>query len=65
MLKEVRTIGQVPAEALRSQRDTIRVWVENHTAQIDQYNEWVDQREPYSQRVRRWRANAGQLGKAD
>ena len=32
-----------------------RDWADAHAAQIDQYNEWVSAREPYSQRVRRWR----------
>ena len=27
-----------------------------HATEIDQYNAWAEQREPYSQRVRRWRA---------
>ena len=31
-------------------------WVGQHADQIDQYNAWAEQREPYSQRVRRWRA---------
>ena len=26
------------------------------TAEVKQYNAWAEQREPYSQRVRRWRA---------
>lgn len=26
------------------------------TAEVDRYNAWAEQREPYSQRVRRWRA---------
>lgn len=30
-------------------------WVQNHAGDIDQYNAWATQREPYSQRVRRWR----------
>lgn len=30
-------------------------WAENHAVEIDQYNAWASQREPYSQRVRRWR----------
>ena len=33
-------------------------WAEKHAAEIDQYNAWASQREPYSQRVRRWRENA-------
>lgn len=30
-------------------------WVQQHAEQITQYNTWATQREPYSQRVRRWR----------
>ena len=30
-------------------------WAEAHKEDIAQYNAWVNQREPYSQRVRRWR----------
>lgn len=32
-----------------------RAWADEHAAQIAQYNAWVTQREPYAQRVRRWR----------
>jgi hypothetical protein len=32
-----------------------RDWAEGHAAEIEQYNAWASQREPYSQRVRRWR----------
>ena len=32
-----------------------REWAEANAASIDQYNAWATQREPYSQRVRRWR----------
>ena len=35
-----------------------RQWAEENAASIDQYNAWASQREPYSQRVRRWRENA-------
>jgi hypothetical protein len=31
-------------------------WAEQHAAQIAQYNAWATEREPYSQRVRRWRS---------
>ena len=31
-------------------------WAAQHAADIDQYNAWAEQREPYAQRVRRWRA---------
>ena len=34
-----------------------RAWAVAHAADIDQYNAWASQREPYSQRVRRWRAD--------
>ena len=30
-------------------------WAEVHQQEITQYNTWASQREPYSQRVRRWR----------
>lgn len=30
-------------------------WAQQHAEQIAQYNTWATQREPYSQRVRRWR----------
>ena len=39
------------ASQLQSNRD----WAEAHAAEIEQYNAWAGQREPYSQRVRRWR----------
>lgn len=34
----------------------IHEWSAQHATEIDQYNAWAEQREPYSQRVRRWRA---------
>ena len=37
------------------QREATRAWAEAHAREIDQYNAWASQREPYSQRVRRWR----------
>ena len=30
-------------------------WAKKHAAEIDEYNAWASQREPYSQKVRRWR----------
>lgn len=32
-----------------------REWVRTHGREIEEYNAWALQREPYSQRVRRWR----------
>lgn len=32
-----------------------REWADANATRIEQYNAWAAQREPYSQRVRRWR----------
>ena len=29
-------------------------WAAQHATDIDQYNAWAEQREPYAQRLRRW-----------
>ena len=31
-------------------------WAQQHAGEIAQYNTWATEREPYSQRVRRWRS---------
>lgn len=31
-------------------------WARDNATAISQYNAWAEQREPYAQRVRRWRA---------
>lgn len=36
--------------------DATRAWVEQNADATLQYNLWATEREPYSQRVRRWRA---------
>ncbi len=41
-----------------SQAGNARGWADANADSIDQYNAWALQREPYSQRVRRWRAQA-------
>lgn len=46
------TSGHTPERAAQSIHD----WSSQHATDIDQYNAWAEQREPYSQRVRRWRA---------
>ena len=55
--------AQEPAAAYRrTQADgqsAASQWAERHAAEIEQYNAWAGQREPYSQRVRRWRAQGG------
>lgn len=40
-------------------------WAEKHAVEIDQYNVWASQREPYSQRVRRWRESAAPQSESD
>ena len=43
---------------------SFKEWADANAAQIDQYNIWALQREPYSQRVRRWR-DANPSGASD
>ena len=52
---------RVEAEPTRdsSKLQSNREWAEAHAADIEQYNAWAGQREPYSQRVRRWREASG------
>ena len=40
------------------QSESIEQWAKEHEVEIDQYNAWASQREPYAQRVRRWRESA-------
>ena len=50
--------GWVTPERLakaEQRRESTGQWAENHEGEIDQYNAWASQREPYSQRVRQWR----------
>ena len=44
-------VKMVPAAA-----QSTREWANANATTIDQYNAWAAEREPYSQRVRRWRA---------
>jgi hypothetical protein len=46
----------VPA-AQESSADENRLWAQKNAEAIEQYNRWAIQREPYAQRVRRWRAS--------
>lgn len=41
--------------AAHSRAQTAKTWADAHAAEIEQYNAWASQNEPYSQRVRRWR----------
>ncbi|MDP3355488.1 MAG: hypothetical protein Q8M51_06460 [Polaromonas sp.] len=43
-----------------------RQWLALHAGDIAQYNAWANTREPYAQRVRRWRqSQACKLTEAD
>lgn len=37
--------------------DATRLWAQENAEAIEQYNGWACRREPYSQRVRRWRVS--------
>lgn len=39
----------------KSAAQATREWADSHQAEIAQYNTWAAGREPYAQRVRRWR----------
>lgn len=48
--------GTSPASpASEAAASDTKAWAESHAADIDKYNAWAEAREPYSQRVRRWR----------
>ena len=53
-LKNEHTV-ESPTVASQSSQDTAREWANANATRIDQYNAWAMQREPYSQRVKRWR----------
>ncbi|MFM2275358.1 MAG: hypothetical protein RL211_1230 [Pseudomonadota bacterium] len=42
-------------KAIQANAVSTREWAEASITNIQQYNAWTLQREPYSQRVRRWR----------
>jgi hypothetical protein len=50
--------GQAPQQQAQL-KQAAGDWAQTHAAEIDQYNAWATQREPYSQRVRRWREQGG------
>ena len=55
----VRPDGSIvmnPVRVVPAAAPSTREWAEANAASIDQYNAWAAEREPYSQRVRRWRA---------
>lgn len=50
--------GQAPQQQAQL-KQAAGDWAQTHAAEIEQYNAWAAQREPYSQRVRRWREQGG------
>jgi hypothetical protein len=61
MVSEAQPVWGQPAKPIND--SSTREWAEANAANIDQYNAWASQREPYSQRVRRWR-ESGQNGQS-
>lgn len=60
VLQPVRVVPVVQEEAVHyTARAPLPAddWARQHTAEIDQYNAWAAGRQPYSQRVRQWRAD--------
>ena len=46
---------KTPADVGATVIDENRQWLVEHAAEIEQYVVWARAREPYAQRVRRWR----------
>ncbi len=57
-LQPVKVVPMVQEEApaFVSASANHEQWARDNATEIDQYNAWAEQREPYAQRVRRWRA---------
>jgi hypothetical protein len=56
VMRPVKVVPVMPANDQGT-----REWATVNADNINQYNTWASQREPYSQRVRRWR-ESGQSG---
>jgi hypothetical protein len=55
LVPSVQESQSVYAKQEKSSAQTTREWADAHQTEIAQYNAWASQREPYAQRVRRWR----------
>jgi hypothetical protein len=64
VLRPVQVVPMVPSvqesqspsgQQIKPTSQAISEWSQAHQTEIEQYNAWAAQREPYSQRVRRWR----------
>jgi hypothetical protein len=51
----LRPVKVVPVSAVVQTPLPTHQWAQDNAPEIAQYNAWAEQREPYSQRVRRWR----------
>jgi len=49
------TYGNPASQAMTNQAKQNQTWAQTHTQDIDAYNAWAAQSEPYAHRVRRWR----------
>lgn len=49
------SIVMSPVRVVPAPAQSTREWADANAQNIDQYNAWATGREPYSQRVRRWR----------
>lgn len=58
------TRGQRAKVMVQQHSESIEQWAERHAVEIDQYNAWASQREPYSQRVSRWRESVASQSEA-
>lgn len=58
------TRGQRAKVKVQQHPESTEQWAERHAVEIDQYNAWASQREPYSQRVRRWRESVAPQSEA-
>ena len=47
--------AQATYQLSQSTQQSNHAWAQAHAGDIDQYNAWASQNEPYAQRVRRWR----------
>jgi hypothetical protein len=55
------TYGNPASQAMTNQAKQNQTWAQTHTQDIEAYNAWAAQSEPYAQRVRRWREESSKL----
>jgi hypothetical protein len=57
VMRPVKVVPATVATPEEPKRQATIEWAQQHAEQSAHYNEWAAQREPYSQRVRRWRSS--------